>query len=190
MNAQLAQQTGALGRTALRNPKPPRLIGNVELLAAMRSHCSNAILQQTAEALPNTIVVHLSKYQNSIGRQHAQRIIGPRTGTMKQQKTRPTGERECSGSAAKKCVVFPKPSPIKPPHNQGGPQKGSQHLHAFLRKQFESPPDFRLRIEASRHLIHGVTHARLVSNGIPNLCVAIDLAILNGPQCENSSIST
>ena len=44
--------------------------------------------QQSAEAVPETIVMHLGIPQDLVGRQHAQQIISPRTGAMEQQKPR------------------------------------------------------------------------------------------------------
>ena len=97
--------------------------------------------------------------------------------------TTPIGGQERSGSAARRCVVFPNSSATEHPHNQGGPT-GSQHLHAlFLCRQFDSPLNFRIWIQASRHLIYRITHAWLLPAAFQICVLPPPLSVVSKAEC-------
>ena len=64
--------------------------------------------QQSAEAVPKTIVMHLGTPQDFVGRQHAQQIISPRTGAMEQHKPPRLGRSGTLGIRCKKTCCFSK----------------------------------------------------------------------------------
>ena len=98
--------------------------------------------QEAAEALPETIVMHLNIPQDSVGKPHTQQIIGPLTGTVKQQKPCRL-EVGKARDPLQENVLFLQNLLQLSRHKIRVAQRGSQHLHAlFLRRPFGSPPDW------------------------------------------------